>query len=431
LQPAEAWQSLPDGGAVLRIEFTSENARGLRLQLRGELNGLELRVYDPTDHSAFGPYTFFPGVWEEGEEPTWWTPTIDGTSIGLEYFQKEPNQAPLPEVAAVGYLYDDVVEDELLGGTCILDVTCFAAWANEAAGVGRMLFQEGTSFFLCSGAMLNRNPADPGGQQSPVFLTARHCIHDQPAANSLEVRWFYQSDVCNGPVPDLSTRPRNNGSLLLKLHHDSDGSLIGLYERTRAGYLLGWNSAYLGNNSSITGIHHPGGRPKKIHFGTKPNDTTCFTADHAVESNEQYYVTMTLGAARRGSSGSPLLDTNHAVRGTMSCGPGGDPEPLTCPPNEFKTYGRLFEGFTNIRYYIFQMANPAYADLTFAGDPGQDGDRERGTLSNPFTTVYKATFEVPTSGTVFIRSGVYHEGNITLWRPMTLRARLGPVEIRR
>jgi len=77
------------------------------------------------------------------------------------------------------------------------------------------------------------------------------------------------------------------------------------------------------------------------------------------------------------------------------------------------------------------MADPAYADLTFPGDPGQDGNLERGTLSNPFTTVYKASFEVPTNGTVFIRSGVYHEGNITLWRPMTLRARLGLVEIRR
>src|SRR5215472_1730409 len=186
LKPTDAWQSLPEGGAVLRLEFTSANAKGLRLQLRGELNGLQLRVYDPSDHSAFGPYTVFPGVWQEGEEPTWWTPTIDGNSIGLEYFQKKANPVALPEVAAVGYLFDDVVEDEFLGGTCILDSTCYAAWANEAAGIGRMLYQEGTSFFLCTGSMVNRNPADPVGQQSPIFMTARHCIHDQPAANSLE-----------------------------------------------------------------------------------------------------------------------------------------------------------------------------------------------------------------------------------------------------
>src|SRR5262249_34953830 len=154
--------------------------------------------------------------------------------------------------------------------------------------VGRMAYVDAGGNFLCTGAMLNRNPSD----LAPIFMTARHCINNQPAANSLEIRWLFQSNTCNGIVPDLSTRPRNNGSLLLKLHRDSDWSLLGLFEPSRADFFLGWDSVYWTNNSAATGIHHPGGRPKKIHFATKTSDTTCFTSDGGIQSNQQSFVNM-------------------------------------------------------------------------------------------------------------------------------------------
>jgi len=78
------------------------------------------------------------------------------------------------------------------------------------------------------------------------------------------------------------------------------------------------------------------------------------------------------------------------------------------------------------------MANPTFADSTFPGDPGQDGDRERGTLTNTFTTVHKASYAVQSGGDVLIRAGTYHEGGaITLSRRMTLRTQGGLVTIMR
>jgi hypothetical protein len=144
MQPAAAWQSRPGAGAVLRFELTSPDAKGLRVQLRGELSGMELRVYQPGGPAVFGPYTFFPGVWDEGEVPSWWTPTVDGESIGLEFYQPAGTARPLPQLTAVSYVYEDIAEDyELLGGSCIQDSTCFTAWAAEARGVGRMNYVTG------------------------------------------------------------------------------------------------------------------------------------------------------------------------------------------------------------------------------------------------------------------------------------------------
>lgn len=426
-QPAEAWQSRPDGSAVLRLEFTSANAKGLRVQLRGALDGLELRVYDPEGPAVLGPYTSFPGVWEDGEKPSWWTPTIFGSSIGLEFYQPTDRPSPpsLPELAAICYLYDEPPQEEdPLLGSCLMDVTCQAAWATEARAIGRMNYIDGGGSFVCTGAMLNRSPQD----FSPIFMTARHCINNQAAANSLEVHWRFQTPTCNGTPPALNTLPRNNGSLLLKTHRDSDWALVGLYQPSQTDAYLGWDTNYWTNNSAATGIHHPRGEFKRIHFGTKASDTTCFSTDGAVQSNRQSHVTATQGAARRGSSGSPAFDVNRRVRGTMSCGPGGTPEPMTCPPNEWKTYGRLDAAFPIVQWYISQMASPVYADRNFVGDPGEDGDRERGTLTNPFNRIYKATFCVRSGDTINIRAGSYNE-RFTLSRPMTLRAVGGTVTI--
>ncbi len=126
-------------------------------------------------------------------------------------------------------------------------------------------------------------------------------------------------------------------------------------------------------------------------------------------------VPATQGAARVGSSGSPVFDAAHRVRGAMSCGPGGTP----CPPNEFSTYGRFDLAFPIVQWYISNMSNPNFANRFVVGDPGEDGSSERGTQANPFKTVYKSTHSVPTGGTVRITPGNYNE-RFRLWRPMTL-----------
>jgi hypothetical protein len=82
-------------------------------------------------------------------------------------------------------------------------------------------------------------------------------------------------------------------------------------------------------------------------------------------------------------------------------------------------YGRLDVGYPNLRWYIFEMANPTFVNRAVAGDPGNDGSSERGTSANPFNTVYEGTFCVPSNGTVRIVPGNYNE-RFRVWRPMRL-----------
>ncbi len=68
-----------------------------------------------------------------------------------------------------------------------LNAACYQSDAGKwAAGdaVGRMLFQMSDGgWYLCTGSLV-----------SPYnhFLTNNHCIEDEHAASTLEVRWRYQ-----------------------------------------------------------------------------------------------------------------------------------------------------------------------------------------------------------------------------------------------
>ncbi len=403
------WQALPDGGYVLRAELVSAGASGLRVQFPADFGsaGMELRVFDPAGAAAFGPYTH-PQVSGDG---TWWTPSIFGEAIGLEFYAPDAHAAParVPPVLAIAYRFEAA---EVMRADCLEDVSCYPAWASDARAVGRMEWIVWPYVYYCTGAMLNRT----GSDFAPMFMTARHCISQQTDAASLEVVWFYQTDVCDGNEPDINTLPRNNGSLLLKTHADSEWTLLGLWDPAQADVYLGWDSGYWANQSAGVGIHHPFATPdpkfKRITEFTKTDDSDCLGA------TQEWYCETSLGAARPGSSGSPAFDSAHRVRGTLSCA--GPDKYTSCPPDEWLTYGAYDAAFPIVRWYLYDMASPAYVDGGVAGDPGNSGDSERGTAANPFNTVYEGTFCVPSGGEVYISPGSYNE-QFHVWRPMTLR----------
>src|SRR5262249_22805440 len=135
-----------------------------------------------------------------------------------------------------------------------------------------MLFNcTATSCGQCTGALINRGPQD----FAPIFMTARHCIQDQTAANSLIVFCAYQDNACNGTSGNLGNYPRNARPLLLKTDGTSDWTLLGLYQVPRANFYIGWDANYLGNGSAVFGLHHAGGNPTLYCAGTKVGDTGC------------------------------------------------------------------------------------------------------------------------------------------------------------
>jgi hypothetical protein len=126
-------------------------------------------------------------------------------------------------------------------------------------------------------------------------MTARHCISTQAEAGTLEVRWLYQTSTCNGTVPGWTTVPRTNGALLLKLHTNTDWTLLGLYEPPGGDYYAGWNAGTWASGGAATGVHHPAGSFKRISTGSSSGSTDgatfCDTStprDPAVLPNESH-----------------------------------------------------------------------------------------------------------------------------------------------
>lgn len=414
------WRELPDGGRVAALELHSQDAKALRVQFTGHFgrNGEQLRVYDPKGGYTFGPYSN-PILNEDG---TWWTTIIFGERIGLEFYIPSGVERPqLPELTGIGYMFAgwEGGDFEPAGGCLFRDVACEASWRDgEARGVTMLsVLSGGNVFGFCSGAALNRNPGD----FAPIVMTAHHCVEDQAEANSTVFVWNFQNATCNGTPPDPNSLPRSVGSLLLKRYPDSDWTLLGSYEPIAAGWYLGWDSSSSwSSGSAATGIHHPGGTFKRISFGsvTSSDNDRCFCPPSQSSCvippcfrADVWSIDYTTYGIRPGSSGSPVMDGSRRVRGTLTGGPSDD-----CT---IARYGRFADAFGNIRWYIFEMANPTFVNRAVAGDPGNDGSSERGTSANPFNTVYEGTFCVPTGGTVRIVPGNYNE-QFRVWRPMRL-----------
>lgn len=412
------WKKLNDGSRAFRFELTSEKAAGLRVQLAGSFfEGMELRVYNPATSRVFGPYH----ILHRGQDGTWWSPTIFGDSIGLEFYLPPDVEVPkaLPELTATANLFcSDPVNcshpdrwDPPLD--CHEDVTCFPGLSVEADAVGLMYFIINDDCYTCTGALLNRGPGD----LAPLFMTANHCIGAQWIADSLEVHWFYESETCNGLPPDFNTLPMNQGALVLKRDSSSDWTLLGLLDEPQSGSYLGWNANEWDSGDNATGIHHPASSHKRICSGESSGSTddALFGDETHTFEVDVWDVDLTFGTTEGGSSGSPILDSSRHVRGTLTGG-SGECAPVT------KYYGRLDLAYENLRYYLGNsyIASPVYVNHENVGDPENEGYSEQGTSALPFNTVLEATFAVRSGDTVMISPGNYDE-QMRIWRPMTLR----------
>lgn len=403
-------------GWVCRLELYSENAVGLRLKMRGRIeSGVQMHVYSP-DSEVVLPVRAYPD-----EDGYWWTPSVWHTSIiGVEVFVPEEVDAQhLPEIAAIAYMYQGIEPDfspAELG--CHRDVTCSSMHSSSARGVARILYPADGRNRVCTGQLMNRNPSD----LAPIFSTAQHCISTQSSAHGMEAFWFFQTSTCNGAPPNINTVPRTQGARLLKQHTNTDWTLLGLYEPPAGDVFLGWTTADWGVGSSGSVIHHPGGTFKRVSFFTRVIGlgTGCGRIGGLWDTD----IRVGGGTIEGGSSGSAALDSSLRIRGICSC---ADVDWFTgnwrCPTDidpVWVGWGKIDQAFGHIRFHLSDMANPTFVDRSVSGDPGNNGDTERGTSSNPFNTVHEATFCVPANGTVRIAPGNYNE-RFTLWRPMTLR----------
>ena len=229
-------------------------------------------------------------------------------------------------VAAEGTLTATVETD---AEDCHLDVTCYSEWSTSATSVATIVFEtSGGTSSRCSGTLLTNRRQD----FTPYFLTAAHCVDTEAEARSVTAYWFYQTQTCNGELPDFQTVPRTEGAHLLatlggateeRVNPDGDMTLLQLEGDLPDGvWFQGWEANPQPIGAQVTGIHHPGnddwGFFKRLSFGQIIPDPGFRTFEDDVYAVVSY----TQGYTQPGSSGSALFNNPGTVVGANSRGRG-------------------------------------------------------------------------------------------------------------
>ena len=231
-------------------------------------------------------------------------------------------------VVAEGTLTATVETD---AADCHLDATCYPEWSSSASGVALIAFETSEGSYVCSGTLLNNRRQD----LTPYFLTAAHCVQTEEAARSVTAFWSYQTQTCNGDLPDLRSVPQTEGAGLISTlggadRPDGDMTLLQLEgDLPDAIVFQGWDADPQPVGAQVTGIHHPRsddwGFFKRIAFGQIIPESVFGTTDDTY-FNVSYPVGQ--GYTEPGSSGSAIFSNSETVVGALS---GGDIVGYACP----------------------------------------------------------------------------------------------------
>ncbi len=223
-------------------------------------------------------------------------------------------------VVAEGTLTATVETD---AADCHLDATCYPEWSSSASGVALIAFETSEGSYACSGTLLNNRRQD----LTPYFLTAAHCVQTEEAARSVTAFWSYQTQTCNGDLPDLRSVPQTEGAGLISTlgganRPDGDMTLLQLEgDLPDAIVFQGWDADPQPVGAQVTGIHHPGsddwGFFKRISFGQIIPDPVFIITDDTY-FNVSYAVGQ--GYTEPGSSGSAIFSNSETVVGALSSG---------------------------------------------------------------------------------------------------------------
>lgn len=317
------WRRLADGTRVWSLPIESPAAEAIRVHFAKLAlpEGARLAVMGAED--SVDVYTSL----DFNPDSGLWTAATSGPVAFVEY-QQPPHVDGTPTIVVdeISHLYRGVRPappagqgDGVVAGllSCHEDVTCWDVDSTARDAVGRMFYTvQGQGTFVCTGALL----ADADTNTfAGYFLTANHCISTESVADTLNVYWFYQSSVCNGPPPSLLTRPRSIGAQLLATSSisgsGSDSTLLRLDSDPRSGQgFASWSTSVPATGTQVRGIHHPGGSHKRYSEGPVTTQSPiCGTLPTA----RYIYNDWTSGITEGGSSGSPLFNGNWEIVGQL------------------------------------------------------------------------------------------------------------------
>lgn len=328
------WQ-LPDGRFACSTVIAGDGAVGVRLRV-GALElpaGMELYVHGREDSSGAFP------VMRAGWLPTIWEDDVVLTVVGDD---AAFSGMPTVLVDGVSQMYRDARNNR--AAECPrqhLDVTCYSDFTILSRAVALYDFTTSGGTFICTGSLLA--DADTSSQV-PWFYTANHCISDTASADSTEFYWFYQTSSCNGSAPSINSSTRSFGARLIKTRQSADGTLLRLDQPAPpTAAFLGWTATLASEGSDAAVVQHPSGDYKRIAFANIDDNS------YSIEGRDCYLVTYTNGTTEGGSSGSPLINDNGRVIGSLFGG-----EQCNNSPSQHISdyYGRFVKFYDAIDEFI-------------------------------------------------------------------------------
>ncbi len=343
------WTELPNGDRLWQLNIVCPGALSINL-LYSKFwlpDGGKLFIYTKDKSHYIGAFTSKNNKGDRNKIRGFATGLVYGDDIVLEYYvPKEVTEEAIIAIDYVvhGYKYITVNEKSLGGsGTCQININCPEGqdWQKEKKAVALILVH---GFRLCTGALLNTT--DFG--QEPYLLTANHCIHNygdavsSPNLDSFSFMWNYESPGCSNASNEPVFYSTSGASVVANnttSDECSDFALLSLAEDPQnlsnyTPYYLGWDCTGVSGNPGVC-IHHPSGDVKKISTvlaspvssnmsGEQDDDGNYWRVNWAATQNGH-------GTTEGGSSGSPLLNSNHKVIGQLfggksNCGAKNSPD---------------------------------------------------------------------------------------------------------
>jgi lysyl endopeptidase len=300
--------------------------------------------------------------------------TIAGPSNGERWLPSVPSEAAYLDLergenaSSPSYVIDEVgVGIASIGpaieSICGLDdrknALCYSA-EKQAAGdaVGRMLFQSGGAWYLCTGSLVSQNGH---------FLTNNHCIEDQYGASSMEVWWRYQASSCAGT--DSNYEYSTTGSTFLTTDANLDFTLLKLTDASpsqRYGYLQ------IANRLPVTGEtiwipQHGGGTIKR--FAVESDMDAGGIATVVIDSIKGNIPNSDIGYyadTEGGASGSPVLDANNKI---LALHHFGLPSGYSCDSSYMNQGVKMMLIYPKIASYLDAPVPPVVNSVSKAANP--------------------------------------------------------------
>jgi len=322
------WDKLSNGGFVWRLEIRLPTAQGINLSFKDVklAKGDKLFIYSPDKSELLGAYTAINNSAHFGTE------YIRGNEVVLEFnTARKITHLPfsLVEVGDLTNIPNYGFKDFGDAGSCEVPVNCPEgdAYQKQKRGVARILLKDGSSYFWCTGSLIN----DTKNDGEPYLLTANHCGETSSSADYAQWIFYfnYESKDCNRPLIE-PTRQSVSGARLLasavnSTAFGSDFKLLMLdtIPLSYKPYFNGWDKSGTGSPYGVV-IHHPEGDIKMIstystplmassYYGSSDPNGLYWTVHWAATASGH-------GVTEGGSSGSPLFSNDGLIVGTLTGG---------------------------------------------------------------------------------------------------------------